>query len=82
MSLQPADGGWYAVTSPMDPQLVTQAKSIEEAFAMAYDARKSLADARRTLARQLGLLASSSRALPSANAGSKSSLKKHIAKKA
>ena len=64
LSLQPADGGWYAVTSPMDPQLVTQAKSIEEAFDMAYDARKSLADARRKLARRLTLLESSAQSSP------------------
>jgi len=47
LSLQPAEGGWYAVTSPLDPQLITQAKSIEEAFEMAYDAQKSLAEARK-----------------------------------
>ena len=52
LNLQAADGGWYAVTSPMDPQLVTRAKSIEDAFKMAYDTRKSLADARKKPARR------------------------------
>jgi antitoxin HicB len=44
--LQPAEKGWYAVTSPFDPALITQAKSIEEAFLMAYDAQKCLRAAR------------------------------------
>lgn len=60
LSLQPAGDGWYAVTSPLDPQLITQARSIEEAFAMAHDAQKSLADARKKLARQLNELVTSS----------------------
>lgn len=35
--LEPAEEGGYLVTSPLDPQLVTQAESVEEAFEMAYD---------------------------------------------
>jgi predicted RNase H-like HicB family nuclease len=32
------DGGGYGVTSPLEPQLVTEAKTFEEAFEMARDA--------------------------------------------
>ena len=35
----------YAVTSPFNSQLITQAHSLQEAFEMAYDALQSLADA-------------------------------------
>ena len=44
--LEPADKGWYVVTSPLDPELNTQAKTVEEAFEMAYDARNLLKTAR------------------------------------
>src|SRR4051794_13432681 len=54
LNLEPAGGGWYAVTSPLDPALITQAKSVEEAFAMAYDAQKALKAARAKLARSPG----------------------------
>jgi antitoxin HicB len=32
----------YGVTSPFNPELITQAHSLEEAFVMAYDALESL----------------------------------------
>lgn len=38
LTLEAAEKGWYVVTSPLDPELVTQARSIEEAFEMARDA--------------------------------------------
>lgn len=38
--------GWYVVTSPLEPGLVTQAKSLPEAFEMARDALASLREAR------------------------------------
>jgi hypothetical protein len=47
LTLRKAGKGWYAVTSPLDPELITQAKSLPEAFAMAYDAKKTLDEARR-----------------------------------
>jgi hypothetical protein len=50
--LRQAEGGWYAVTSPLDPQLNTQARTIEEAFFMAYDAQKCLKESRAKLARE------------------------------
>ncbi len=46
LTLRPAEKGWYAVTCPLDPELTTQARSIEEAFENAYDARKALRAAR------------------------------------
>src|SRR4051794_1893001 len=52
--MRPAGKGWYAVTSPLDPGLITQARSVEEAFYMAYDAQKCLRSARAKLARRLG----------------------------
>ena len=38
LTLQEDEGGWYTVTSPTDPAMITQAKSIKEAFQMARDA--------------------------------------------
>jgi antitoxin HicB len=38
LTLEPAEKGWYVVTSPLDPELATQAKTIPEAFEMARDA--------------------------------------------
>jgi antitoxin HicB len=51
--LQPAEKGWYAVTSPFDPGITTQARTVEDAFKMAYDAQKALTAARAKLARTL-----------------------------
>jgi predicted RNase H-like HicB family nuclease len=36
--LWPAEEGGYNVTSPLDPALITQAETFEEAFEMARDA--------------------------------------------
>lgn len=46
LNLEAAENGWYAVSSPIEPHLHTQAKSIEEAFEMAYDALEGLRVAR------------------------------------
>lgn len=40
--LTPAKEGGYVVTSPIDPELVTQAETVPEAFAMARDALRGL----------------------------------------
>jgi antitoxin HicB len=53
LSLQPADEGGYVVTSPLDPELVTEAQSLDEAFANARDAAEALNQSRSKLARQL-----------------------------
>jgi predicted RNase H-like HicB family nuclease len=47
-----ADGG-YVVTSPLDPELITEAESVEEAFVNARDAARALKQARVKLMRRL-----------------------------
>jgi hypothetical protein len=43
LNMTPAEQGGYVVTSPADPKLVTQAETIEEAFAKARrDATRAL----------------------------------------
>src|ERR1043165_4755121 len=44
--LEPAEEGGYIVTSPLDPELITEAESVEEAFVMARDAMRGLAKMR------------------------------------
>ena len=51
------DGGGYGVTSPLEPQLVTEAATIEEAFEMARDAIQGLRESRKVYARRLAELA-------------------------
>jgi predicted RNase H-like HicB family nuclease len=51
LTLQEDEGGWYTVTSPVEPALVTQAKSIDQAFRMARDAIAALAASRSDLRR-------------------------------
>jgi antitoxin HicB len=46
LEFEPAEGGGYLVTSPFDPELVTEAETIEEAFEMARDAAEGLRRAR------------------------------------
>jgi len=43
------ESGWYCVTSPMQPGLVTQARTVPDAFEMARDAIKELRAAREQL---------------------------------
>jgi hypothetical protein len=47
LELTPDDGDWYCVTAPMHPGVVTQAKTIPEAFEMARDAIKLLSTCRK-----------------------------------
>ena len=49
LRLQPAEEGGYIVTSPFDPELITEAESLEEAFENAYDAAEALRESRRKL---------------------------------
>jgi predicted RNase H-like HicB family nuclease len=51
------DGGGYGVTSPLEPQLVTEAQSVEEAFEMARDAIAALRESRQIYARRIAELA-------------------------
>ncbi len=53
LNLEPAEEGGYVVTSPLDPELITQAETIEEAFANARDAAQALKQARLKLLRRL-----------------------------
>jgi predicted RNase H-like HicB family nuclease len=41
--------GGYVVTSPLDPELITQAESVQEAFDNAYDAASALKQSRARL---------------------------------
>ncbi len=56
-ALPEQDGGGYGVTSPLEPQLVTEAKTIEEAFAMARDAIQALRESRQRYARRIAEIA-------------------------
>jgi antitoxin HicB len=49
LTLEPAEEGGYLVTSPFDPELVTEAESVEEAFEMARDAAEGLRKVRAKL---------------------------------
>ena len=51
LNLEEAEEGGYIVTSPLNPELITQAETIEEAFANARDAAKALKQSRARLKR-------------------------------
>ncbi len=51
--LQEAEEGGYVVTSPLDPQLITEAETVKEAFENARDALAALVASRRKLIRRL-----------------------------
>jgi antitoxin HicB len=53
LHLEVADEGGYVVTSPLDPELITQAETIEEAFVNARDAAQALRQSRTKLMRRL-----------------------------
>jgi antitoxin HicB len=59
LTLEPADEGGYVVSSPLDPELVTQAETVEEAFENARDAAKALRESRAKLLRRLSKSAAS-----------------------
>jgi predicted RNase H-like HicB family nuclease len=46
LTLQPDSDGWFVVTSPINPAMITRARTIEEGFAQAQDALAALADSR------------------------------------
>lgn len=46
LNIQSDGGKWLVVTCPFDPELITQARNIDEAFYMAYDAKKLLEECR------------------------------------
>ena len=47
--LEPAEEGGYLVRSPFDPQLLTEAETLEEAFENARDAAEALHESRSKL---------------------------------
>jgi predicted RNase H-like HicB family nuclease len=53
LNLEEAAEGGYVVTSLLDPELITEAETIEEAFAQAQDAAKALRRSRAKLLRRL-----------------------------
>ena len=53
LTLQEAKEGGYIVTSPLDPQLITEAETVKEAFENARDALAALAASRRKLIKKL-----------------------------
>ncbi len=55
LRLTEAEEGGYVVTSPLDPELITEADSLSEAFQNARDALKSLRRSRAKLFRKLSL---------------------------
>jgi antitoxin HicB len=53
LTLEAAEEGGYVVTSPLDPELITESETIEEAFSNARDAVQALKQARVKVLRQL-----------------------------
>lgn len=53
LNLEPAEKSGYVVTSPLDPELITEAETVEEAFANARDTAKALKRSRAKLRRRL-----------------------------
>ena len=53
LNLEEAEEGGFVVTSPLDPELITQAETVQEAFANARDAVKALKESRKKLMRRL-----------------------------
>jgi antitoxin HicB len=53
LTLTPAEEGGYVVTSPLEPELITEADTIDEAFRMAHDASRALRTSRMKLLRKL-----------------------------
>ncbi|REJ71251.1 MAG: type II toxin-antitoxin system HicB family antitoxin [Planctomycetota bacterium] len=49
LTLEPADEGGFVVSSPMDPELITQAETLQEAFENARDAFEALRESRQPL---------------------------------
>ncbi len=49
LTLDPAEEGGYVVTSPLDPELITEAETLEEAFENAKDASAALTASRQQL---------------------------------
>jgi antitoxin HicB len=55
LTLTPADEGGFVVTSPLEPELITEAETIEDAFRMAREALRGLRASRTKLLRKLAV---------------------------
>ena len=53
LTLKLAAEGGFVVTSPLKPELITEAETIDEAFRMAHDAVRALRASRGKLLRRL-----------------------------
>jgi antitoxin HicB len=53
LTLTRAEEGGFVVTSPLEPELITEAETIEDAFRMARDAQRALRASRTKLLRKL-----------------------------
>jgi antitoxin HicB len=53
LMLATAEEGGFVVTSPVEPELITEAETIEDAFRIAHDAIRALRTSRAKLLRQL-----------------------------
>lgn len=53
LTLTEAEEGGFIVTSPMDPELITEAETVAEAFEMARDALQGLQESRAKLMEKL-----------------------------
>lgn len=51
LTLTAADEGGFVVTSPLEPELITEAETIQDAFRMAHDALRALRASRARLLR-------------------------------
>jgi antitoxin HicB len=52
LTLEEAEEGGYIITSPLDPQLITESETVREAFENAKDALRALAQSRTKLPRK------------------------------
>jgi len=59
LTLEPMPEGGYLVRSPLDPELLTSADDVPEAFAMARDALQGLRESRKKWVAQMRLAAAS-----------------------
>jgi antitoxin HicB len=53
LTLREAEEGGFVVTSPLDPELITEAETVREAFENARDAQAALFASRRKLLKRL-----------------------------
>ena len=53
LTLTNADEGGFIVTSPVEPELITEADTIDDAFRMAHDALRALRTSRAKLLREI-----------------------------